>query len=165
MVEPKVDDAEFKGDAPEQPRTPPEEDKKELEHEQEEDIVTGIEVKAASERGIDYDKLIVKFGCYKLEPHHLAKIEEQTQQKVDKLIRRGLFFCHRDLDVILKSYEEKKPFYLYTGRGPSAGSLHLGRCIPFMFNKYLQDAFDVPLVIQITDDEKFLANEPELEKI
>ncbi|CAD6238262.1 unnamed protein product [Miscanthus lutarioriparius] len=28
--------------------------------------------------------------------------------------------------------------------------------IPFMFTKYLQDAFKVPLVIQLTDDEKFL---------
>lgn len=27
--------------------------------------------------------------------------------------------------------------------------------MPFMFTKYLQDAFDVPLIIQITDDEKF----------
>ena len=31
----------------------------------------------------------------------------------------------------------------------------MGHAIPFIFTKYLQDAFDVPLVIQITDDEKF----------
>ena len=48
------------------------------------------------------------------------------------------------------------PFYLYTGRGPSSESLHLGHTIPFIFTKYLQEAFDVPLVIQITDDEKYL---------
>ena len=57
---------------------------------------------------------------------------------------------------ILDSYEAKKPFYLYTGRGPSADALHLGHTIPFLFTKYLQDAFDVPLVIQITDDEKYI---------
>lgn len=28
-----------------------------------------------------------------------------------------------------------------------------------MFTKYLQDAFNVPLVIQLTDDEKFLFKE------
>ena len=28
--------------------------------------------------------------------------------------------------------------------------------IPFHFTKWLQDAFDCPLVIQLTDDEKFL---------
>lgn len=34
--------------------------------------------------------------------------------------------------------------------------MHLGHLIPFLFTKYLQDAFGVPLVIQMTDDEKFL---------
>lgn len=34
--------------------------------------------------------------------------------------------------------------------------MHLGHLIPFMFTKWLQDVFDVPLVIQMTDDEKFL---------
>lgn len=69
------------------------------------------------------------------------------------------------MDVILKSYEAKKPFYLYTGRGPSDDALHMGHCVPFIFTKYLQDAFDVPLVIQVTDDEKYLhKNELDLDK-
>ena len=42
------------------------------------------------------------------------------------------------------------------GRGPSSESLHLGHLIPFMFTKWLQDAFKCPLVIQMTDDEKCL---------
>ena len=58
------------------------------------------------------------------------------------------------MHTILNLYEEGKPFYLYTGRGPSSGSLHLGHLIPFMFCKWLQDVFNVPLVIQLTDDEK-----------
>ena len=41
-------------------------------------------------------------------------------------------------------------------QGPSSDALHLGHLIPFFFTKYLQDAFKVPLVIQITDDEKTL---------
>lgn len=44
------------------------------------------------------------------------------------------------------------PFYLYTGRGPSSEALHLGHMLPFIFNKYLQEAFNVPFVIQVTDD-------------
>lgn len=55
---------------------------------------------------------------------------------------------------ILDAYERGHKFYLYTGRGPSSEALHLGHLIPFMFTKYLQDAFKVPLVIQLTDDEK-----------
>jgi tryptophanyl-tRNA synthetase len=34
--------------------------------------------------------------------------------------------------------------------------MHLGHLVPFLMTKWLQDAFDVPLVIQMTDDEKFL---------
>ena len=45
-------------------------------------------------------------------------------------------------------------FYLYTGRGPSSEALHLGHLIPFHFTQWLQDAFKVPLVVQLTDDEK-----------
>lgn len=45
---------------------------------------------------------------------------------------------------------------MYTGRGPSATSMHLGHAIPFILTKYLQDLFALPLVIQITDDEKYL---------
>lgn len=58
------------------------------------------------------------------------------------------------MHTILDMYEQGKPFYLYTGRGPSSESMHLGHLIPFMFCKWLQDTFQVPLVIQLTDDEK-----------
>lgn len=41
-------------------------------------------------------------------------------------------------------------------QGPSSEALHLGHLIPFMFTQWLQETFNVPLVIQITDDEKRL---------
>jgi tryptophanyl-tRNA synthetase len=55
-----------------------------------------------------------------------------------------------ELTRVLDRYEQGKPFYLYTGRGPSSASMHLGHMIPFIFCKWLQDVFDVPLVIQLT---------------
>jgi tryptophanyl-tRNA synthetase len=58
-----------------------------------------------------------------------------------------MYFCHRDLNITLDKYTKLEPFYLYTGRGPSAESMHMGHTIPFIFTKALQDAFDVPLVI------------------
>lgn len=45
---------------------------------------------------------------------------------------------------------------MHAGRGPSSEALHLGHLIPFMFTKWLQDAFKCPLVVQLTDDEKCL---------
>jgi len=79
-------------------------------------------------------------------------------------LRRGLFFSHRSFNEILDAYEKKKPFFLYTGRGPSSEALHLGHMVPFLFTKWLQDVFDVPLVIQLTDDEKFLWKDMTLEE-
>ena len=49
------------------------------------------------------------------------------------------------------------PAWLGTrAQGPSSENLHMGHLIPFMFTAWLQKAFKVPLVIQITDDEKAL---------
>lgn len=54
---------------------------------------------------------------------------------VHHLIRRGIFFSHRDLKTLLEKREQGQPFYLYTGRGPSSGSMHIGHLIPFMITK------------------------------
>lgn len=50
-------------------------------------------------------------------------------------MRRGIVFSHRDLNLILDRYEKGQPFYLYTGRGPSSDSMHVGHTIPFEFTK------------------------------
>ncbi|PWN53578.1 tryptophanyl-tRNA synthetase [Violaceomyces palustris] len=122
--------------------------------------ITPWDVEGATVNGqqvaIDYDKLINDFGTKKIDKELLERFEKVTGWKPHPLLRRGSFFSHRELDVILTRYEQKKPFYLYTGRGPSSDSMHLGHLIPFLFTKWLQDVFDVPLVIQLTDDEKFL---------
>lgn len=41
----------------------------------------------------------------------------------------------REFDRILDRYEQGKPFFLYTGRGPSSDSVHIGHMIPFVFTK------------------------------
>jgi len=46
-----------------------------------------------------------------------------------------LSFLCSDVPGILDAYEAKKPFFLYTGRGPSSESMHLGHLIPFLFTK------------------------------
>jgi tryptophanyl-tRNA synthetase len=47
---------------------------------------------------------------------------------------RGLMRA-RELDKILDRFEAGKPFFLYTGRGPSSDSMHLGHMVPFVFTK------------------------------
>ncbi len=117
--------------------------------------VTPWEVKGK----VDYDKLIVQFGTQKITPELKERIKKITGD-LNVMLRRDVFFSHRDLDLIIKDYEEGKGFFLYTGRAPSLG-MHIGHLIPFIFTKWLQEKFKVNLYIEITDDEKFMRN-PEL---
>jgi tryptophanyl-tRNA synthetase len=122
-------------------------------------VVTPWEVKGE----IDYDKLIKDFGVKRISPELMSRLEKHAGG-LHMLLRRGLFFAHRDLDWILTEYEKNNNFYLYTGRGPS-GHTHLGHLVPWFITKWLQDAFDAKLLFQMTDDEKFLFNqELELEE-
>ncbi|ODQ64554.1 tryptophanyl-tRNA synthetase [Nadsonia fulvescens var. elongata DSM 6958] len=125
-----------------------------------EQVITPWEVEGAVVDGkaqdIDYDKLIQNFGTRKITEETLDRFEAVTGHKPHRFLRRGVFFSERDLGKILDRYEQGKPFFLYTGRGPSSDSMHLGHMTPFVFTKWLQDVFDVPLIIELTDDEKFL---------
>ena len=105
------------------------------------------------EGDIDYDKLIEKFGTEKISPELREKIKSLTNED-HFMLRRGIFFSHREMNRILEDYEKGIEFFLYTGRGPS-GHTHIGHLVPWMFAKWLQEKFDVNLYFQLTDDEKF----------
>ncbi|KAK2759919.1 hypothetical protein FQN54_002655 [Arachnomyces sp. PD_36] len=105
---------------------------------------------------VNYDKLIKEFGATPISPELLVRFEKVTGKKPHRFMRRGIVFSHRELNLILDRYEKGQPFYLYTGRGPSSDSMHVGHTVPFEFTKWLQDVFDVPLVIMLTDDEKYM---------
>ena len=59
---------------------------------------------------------------------------------------------------ILNLYENKKPFYLYTGRGPSSESMHLGHLIPFMITKLVHLLKKIPLSLPNTSNTKKYLN-------
>ncbi len=103
---------------------------------------------------VDYDKLIKEFGTQPITAELLERIRRHTGE-LHLLLRRGVFFSHRDLDWILDKYEAGEQFCLYTGRGPS-GHTHLGHLVPWLFTKHLQAKFGAELYFQMTDDEKFL---------
>ncbi|KAH7204252.1 hypothetical protein DER44DRAFT_413452 [Fusarium oxysporum] len=118
--------------------------------------VEGAQGENGEVAAIDYDAICSKWNTSKIDHALLERFEQVTGKKPHRWLRRGLFFSHRDFDKILTKYEHGEPFFLYTGRGPSTGSLHLGHTIPLEFTKWLQDVFDVPLVFMLTDDEKAL---------
>ena len=112
---------------------------------------------------IDYEKLIKEFGVSKIDDKILDRIKRHTKD-LHFMLRRKVFFAHRDLNWILDEYEKGKKFFLYTGCGPS-GPIHLGHLGTWMFTKWLQDKFGVELWFQFTDDEKFLFKDKSYEEI
>jgi tryptophanyl-tRNA synthetase len=123
---------------------------------------------------------------YLLKRLENVTVKRGTVTSLHRFLRREIFFSHRDIEKICELLEEwygispppenettedsssgaaaatsnvpttQCPFYLYTGRGPSSSAMHLGHLVPFLFTAWLQKAFRCPLVIQMTDDEKFL---------
>ena len=103
-------------------------------------VVTPWDVEGAvtddgKQLAIDYDKLIDQFGTRRVDAALLERFERLTGHRPHIFLRRGMFFSHRELDRILDRYEQGKPFFLYTGRGPSSDSMHLGHMVPFLFTK------------------------------
>lgn len=106
---------------------------------------------------IDYEKLIKRFGTEKISDQLLKRIEKIAGGS-HFMLRRGIFFSHRDMSRILDDYEKGDKFFLYTGRGPS-GHTHIGHLVPWVFAKWLQERFKTKMYFQLTDDEKFFAKQ------
>jgi tryptophanyl-tRNA synthetase len=91
-------------------------------------------------KAIDYNKLVDEFGTKKIDDELLARLERVTGKRPHHFLRRGIVFSHRDFELILDRYERGEPFFLYTGRGPSSDSVHVGHTIPFEFTKCMFSA-------------------------
>jgi tryptophanyl-tRNA synthetase len=113
---------------------------------------------------VDYNKLIINFGTERIDRDLIIKFEKITGKEAHPWLRRGIFFTHRGLNTILDALDKKENIFLYTGRGPSS-SMHLGHLIPFIFTKWLQETLNCPLIIQISDDEKYAFKNRNFEEI
>lgn len=116
-------------------------------------VVTPWEVRGE----IDYDKLVKEFGTKLITEELLERIKRHTKD-LHYMLRRKIFFSHRDMDWILDQYDGGNKFFLYTGRAPS-GPVHMGHLVPWIFTKWLQEKFDVDLWFQFPDEEKFFFKE------
>lgn len=113
-------------------------------------VVTPWEVKGE----IDYEGLMERFGAEPMTSGMLERIARYIGG-LHYMLRRGVFYSHRDLDALLDHHESGGRFVLYTGRGP-AGPVHLGHLVPWRLTKHLQEAFGSKLFFQFTDDERLL---------
>jgi len=106
-----------------------------------------------AEAFVDYNKLIETFGAKPLTDKEI-KLLHDIAGELHFMIRRKVFYSHRDFDVFLEAFKRGERVVLYTGRGPS-GNTHLGHILPWIFTKWLQDRLGLELFFQMTDDEKF----------
>lgn len=81
------------------------------------------------------DEFVQSTKASSIDKALLERFEKATGHVPHRYLRRGIVFCHRDLEHILDKYERGETFYLFTGRGPSSESLHIGHSIPFEFTK------------------------------
>ncbi len=98
---------------------------------------------------VDYNKLIKDFGVDILNQEIMNKLKDAPP-----VLRRGLYFTHRDLPLFISDAEKGKKVSIVSGRGPSE-KMHLGHLIPFIVVKYLQNKYNCNVYIPISDDEKF----------
>lgn len=106
---------------------------------------------------VDYQKLMVRFGVKPITDKEVRDIVEIAGE-VHPLISRGLFYAHRDLDLLILWHKLGRRWVLYTGRGPSS-HVHIGHLVPWILAKWFSDKFNVELFFQMTDDEKFFDDE------
>lgn len=109
---------------------------------------------------IDYDRLLEEFGADRLT----AEQKRHFPEPVHPLVRREVFYAHRDLDRFLEAAQKESTHSIVTGRGPS-GPMHIGHIVPFYFTKYLQDRTGAFVYIPISDDEKYVLRDISLAEI
>ncbi|OAR01729.1 hypothetical protein LLEC1_03269 [Akanthomyces lecanii] len=106
----------------------------------------------------DSRKFLDQSGACEVDAGLVQRLERLTGTKAHHFVRRQVVFAQRQLSDILDSYERREPFIIFTGRGPSSTSMHVGHALPFELAKWLQDVFQAPTVIMLTDDSKYLFN-------
>ena len=79
----------------------------------------------------DYEKIIKDFGLESFSPGMFPN--------PNRLMRRGVVFAGRDLEVISKCIREKKKFYVLSGIMPTAEKIHLGNKMVIENIRYFQE--------------------------
>lgn len=104
---------------------------------------------------VDYDVFLKNSGITRIDEDLKTRLAKYTGS-LHFMVRRDIYYAHRDLNWLLDEYERGNKFYIFTGRGPSKG-MTIGHLMPFVMAQWLQSKFDVEVYIQMSDEEKFLS--------
>lgn len=103
---------------------------------------------------VDYGQFAKSSGISLIDEELKARIQKYTGS-LHFLIKRNIYYAHRDLNWLLDEHEKGNNFYVYTGLSPSKG-MTVAHLIPFIISQWLQEKFGVDVYIQLPDEEKFL---------
>jgi len=84
-----------------------------------------------SELPEDYTKIIKDFG--------LEIFDKDKFPNPNRIMRRGVVFAGRDLNIIADAIKNKKPFYVLSGIMPSGDKIHFGNKLVVEQIKYFQE--------------------------
>eukprot|EP00727_Mastigamoeba_balamuthi_P003181 m51a1_g12860 putative tryptophan--trna cytoplasmic-like isoform x1 (439) ;mRNA; f:694-2288 len=109
---------------------------------------------------VDYARLAQVVASEALTEDIVAKISAAAGGRAaHHWLRRGVVASQRGLEEVIEHRRSGKQVYVFTGCGPATEAMHFGQLLPLLFAK--SEAFGCHVVVQISDDEKFLAS-PEL---
>lgn len=69
--------------------------------EEDDQVVNPWQVSTKDGGKIDYDKLIDKFGCQRLQQSLVERVQRLTSRPPHVFLRRGVFFAHRFISFSL----------------------------------------------------------------
>lgn len=122
-------------------------------------MVTPFQATCNSDKGLDYEKFA--------QAKNLTPISDFVKGKLSgdhKWVRRGVYFAEQG--GLTQLLQEGRPFYVSLSKSPQAQALHLGHMVTFEMARFIQSKFGAPVVIQISDDERYVyTSENDLEKI
>jgi tryptophanyl-tRNA synthetase len=102
----------------------------------------------------NYEELMKKFGI-----SHMKDLPEVFEKNV--LFRRKVVFAHRDIQRILESIKDKKPFVMMTGLMPT-GKFHIGHMLLALQMIFYQK-LGAKIYIAVADIEAYNARNQDLE--
>ena len=79
----------------------------------------------------DYEKIVKDFGLEVFEP--------KLFPKPNRIMRRGVVFAGRDLNIISDAIKKKKKFYVLSGIMPTSDRIHFGNKMVVENIKYFQE--------------------------
>ncbi len=120
-------------------------------------MIPGFEITPWLVKGdrVDYRKVLSYFNLRPITPD-VRNMMRDAFGDVNYLVRRGLFFAHREMrQALLDLKYRRRRVYLFTGRGAS-GPMHIGHLVPLLLARWMQRRRNLTLIFQISDDEKFV---------